>query len=79
MLAGIYVCIFETKPTFTGINICGLDQVLLIIEIPELCLQVFFFAILIQLPKLPNKSLANVNEFTAFVPNRITMHFCPML
>ncbi len=27
------------------INICGLAQVLLIIELPELCLRVFIFAI----------------------------------
>ncbi len=49
---------------FAGINICGLAQVLLIIYLPELCLRVFIFAILLWSRKSPNKSLANINEFT---------------
>ncbi len=49
---------------FAGINIWDLAQVLLIILVPELCLRVFIFAIVIWSRKSPNKSLANIKEFT---------------
>ncbi len=44
-----------------------LAQVLLIIGTHELCLQVFMFAILKRSRNSPNKSLANINEFTVFL------------
>ncbi len=45
MFVGINICVFETKNILAGINIYGLGQVLLIIQVHELCLQVFIFAI----------------------------------
>ena len=66
VVTGINACVFETKPCLRGLIFAVSSGLVDYLGTHALCLRVFIFAIYRWSWISPNKSLANITEFTVF-------------